>query len=146
MQAEHAGHLRHQDVHGDAGEKADRDRHRQQIGDAAEAEQAGGDRHDADHERQRDCERLVVGRAGGGNRRKPASKNRRDRGVGAAGQESVAAQHGKADRARDEGEEADLRREPTEPRGRHLLGNRDRRERQPCDQVVRQVAHPVAVQ
>jgi hypothetical protein len=35
--------LRDQDVHGDAGEKADHHRRRQQIGDAAEAEQSAQD-------------------------------------------------------------------------------------------------------
>ena len=65
-QAEHAGHLRHQDVHGDAGEKADRHRRRQQIGDPAQAEQAADDEDDADHQRQRHRERLIVRRAGGG--------------------------------------------------------------------------------
>ena len=84
-------------------------------------------------------ERLIVRRAGRRQQRQAAGEDRRDGGIGAAGQEAVAAEHGKAERARDEGEEADLRREAAEPRGRHLLGDRDRGQRQARDQVARQI-------
>ena len=139
-QPEHAGHLRNQDVHGDAGEKARRHRRRQQIGDPAQPEQAAGDEDHADQQRQRHRERLIVWRTGGGHQHQAAGEDRRDRGIGAAGQEAVAAEHGKTDRSRDEGEEADLRREAAEPRRRHLFGDRDRRQRQARDQIARQIA------
>ena len=141
-QPEHAGHLRDQDVHGDAGEKADHDRRRQQIGDPAEPKQAAHDENDANSQRQRRREGLILRRAGGSHQRKASGEDRRDGGIGAAGQEAVAAEHGKADRSRDEGEETDLRREAAEAGGRHLLGNRNRRQRQARDQVARQVAQP----
>ena len=93
-------------------------------------------------QRQRHRERLILRRAGGRHQHQATGEDRRDGGIGAAGQEAVAAEHGKADRSRDEGEEADLRREAAEPGGRHLLGDRDRRQRQARDQVARQVAQP----
>ncbi|MGY3425662.1 hypothetical protein ACVWZW_006166 [Bradyrhizobium sp. F1.13.4] len=123
---------------GDAGEEADHDRHGQEIGDAAEAEGAAGQHHRTDHQCQRDRESLILRRAGGGQRRQPAGEDRRDRGIGAAGQETVAAEHRKAERPRHESEEADLRGEAAEPCGRHLLGNRDRRKRQAGHEVARQ--------
>ena len=93
-------------------------------------------------QRQRHRERLIVRRAGGRHQHKAAGEDRRDGGIGAAGQEAVAAEHGKAERSRDEGEEADLRREAAEAGGRHLLGDRNRRQRQARDQVARQIARP----
>ena len=95
--------------------------------------------HHADHQRQRDRMRGIIRRAGGGERGEAAGEDRRDGGIGAAGQEAVAAQHGETDRARHEGKEADLRLEAAEPGGRHLFGDRDRGERQPRDQVGREV-------
>jgi hypothetical protein len=145
-QPEHARHLRHQDVHGNAGEKADRHRRRQQIGDAAEAEYAARDQHRAHHQGERDRERLVVRRPGGGEQRQPTGEDRRDGGIRPDREKAVGPPHGKADRARDEGEESDLRREAAEPRGRHLFGNGDRRQRQPGHDVGRHVSAPVGAQ
>ena len=123
---------------GDAGEEADHHRHRQQIGDAAEAESAAGQHHRADHQRQRDRKPLILRRAGGGERGKSAGEDRRDRGIRAAGQEAVAAEQREAERARHEGEEADLRRKTAEPRRGHLLGDRNRRQRQARHEVAGQ--------
>ncbi len=141
-QPQHARHLRDQDVHGNAGEKADSYRRRKQVGDPAQPEHAAQHENDADHQRQRDGERLVVGRSGCRHQHQPAGEDRRDGGIRAAGQEAVAAQRGKPQRsrARDEREEADLRREAAEPRGGHLFGDRDGGQGQPRDQVARQVA------
>jgi hypothetical protein len=56
---------------------------------------AADHQHKANHQRERAGQRDIVGRAGGGEQSQAASENRRDRGVGAARQEAVAAQQGK---------------------------------------------------
>ena len=117
--------------------KPDGDRDRQQVGDPAEPENAADHQHDADHQREHAGERGIVGRAGRRQQREAAGKDRRDGGVGAAGQEAVAAEQRERQRARQKREESDLRRKPAEPRRRQLLGDRDGDQGQPGDQIVR---------
>jgi hypothetical protein len=113
------------------------------IRDPAQPTQAANSEDRANQQRQSHGVRLIVGRAGCGQRNQSAGKNRRDGGIGAAGQEAVAAERGKSQRSRDEGEKADLRREAAEPGGRHLFGDGDRSQRQARDQIGRQITRPV---
>ena len=134
--SEYPGQLRNQDVHGNAGEKADRHGYREQIRDPAEAENSGGEQQKPDHQRQRRGQHQVFRRAGHGQRRQASGKDRRDGRIRAARQEAIAAERRECQRARQKGEEADLRGEPAEPRRRHLLGDRDRGKRQAREQIV----------
>ena len=137
-QPEDGRQLRDQDVHRDAGEKADGHRDRQQIGDPAETKNAADDQHNADHQRQHAGERCIFGRAGHRQQSEAAGKDRRDGRIGAAGQEAVASENGEGQRARQKCEKSDLRRKPAQPRRRQLLGDRDRGKRKPGDEIVRQ--------
>ncbi len=128
------------DVPGDAGEKAGGDRNRQQIGDEAEAERAAERQREADAERQRRRVGGVMRRAGGRQQRQRAGEDRRDGRIGADRHQPRSAEGGETDRAGEQRDEADLRREPREPRRRHLLGDGDGGERQAGDRVGAEVA------
>ena len=139
-------HLRDQDVNGDAGEKADRDRDREQIGDPAKTENAAGDQHETDHQRQRAGKRRIFRRAGHGQQREAAGKDRRDGRIGAARQQAVAAESGKGQRAGKKREKPDLRRKPAQPRCCELFGDGDGGERDSGDQVAGQKRQTIALQ
>ena len=94
--------------------------------------------------RERRGKHEVVGRAGGRRHRDAAGEDRRDGRVGAAGEESAAAERREGERGGDQHEQPDLRREIAEPRGRHLLGDGDRRQGEAGDQVAGQEFEPVA--
>ena len=95
---------------------------------------------EADAERQRRRVGGVMRRAGGRQQRQRAGEDRRDGRIGADRHQPRGAEGGEADRAGEQRDEADLRREPREPRRRHLLGDGDRGERQAGDRVGAEVA------
>ncbi len=63
--------------------------------------------------------------------------------IGTDRQQPARAEYNEADRRRDEGEETQLRARSPQPRRRHLLGNGDRRQGQPGDDIA---ADPLATQ
>ena len=129
---------------GDADEKAGRHRNGQKIGDEAELERAGANEDEPDREAERRRGRGVMGRSRRGEHRQRAGENRRDGRIRADRKTPAVAEERKADRAGDEREQADLRREVGETRGRHLRGNGDRGQRQAGDDVGAEVARTPA--
>ena len=103
------------------------------------------EKQEPDHQRQRSREHQILRVAGGGQCRQASGKDRRDGRIRAARQEAIASEQGECQRAREKGEEADLRGKPAEPGGRHLLGDRDRGERQSREQIVGEELKSVAI-
>ena len=117
-----------------------------QIGDPAQAENAGGGQHQPDHQRERRRERDDSPASPSRERGKAAGEDRRDRRIRARRQKAVAAERRERERARHEGEKADLRGEAAKARGRHLFGDDDCGERQSGEQVAAEKCEAVAGQ
>jgi hypothetical protein len=145
-QAEQSGQLRNDDMDRNAGQKTGGDRHRQKVGDPAEPEDSAQTHQQADHQRQHRRQRQIMRRAGNGDECEAAGKKRCDGRIRAGRQMAVGAEQGKAQRSRDKGEEADLGRKAAKPRRRHLFGNGDCRQRQPCGQIAIEIPGPPTAQ
>ena len=83
LDTEHRGRLQNENMAGDADEKASRYRNGQKVGDEAELEGAGANENEPDREAERRGSRGVMLGSRGGERRKRAGENRRDRRIGA---------------------------------------------------------------
>ena len=135
-QPEDTRQLGNQDMHRNAGKKADRHGYREQIRDPAQAENSGCEKQKADHQREgcRPAPRIQASLIQRGS--KTSGKDRRYGRIRAARQEAIASETGERQRACQKGEKADLRGEPAEPGCRHLFGNCDRGEGQARKQIV----------
>src|ERR1019366_6239080 len=133
-------------MHRNAGKKADRHGDRKQIRDRAQTENSGSEKQKADHQRQSRSQHRVFGRAGHSQNGKTSGKDRRDGRIRATRQKAIASEHGEAQRACQKGEKADLRGEPAEPGGRHLLRNCDRGEGQARKEIMREELNAIRIQ
>ena len=145
-QAQNGRRLRQHDVDGDSGQKAGDDGPRQEIGNPAKPHDAAGDQDHADQERQRTRQPGIFRRPRGGEQRQAAGEYGRDGGIRPDRDQPARSESRERERAGHEGEEADLRREAAQPRGRHLLRDCDGGERQPGRQVTVKVRGGQAAQ
>jgi len=137
------GQLTHDDVHGDACQKARGDRHRQQRCEPTGPQQPDRDQQDADQQREERRQLRMAVAAGQSDRRQSAGEDRRDGRVGPDRHEAVGTQDRVGHRAHRERIDTGLRRHTRQSRGGELPGNRDRCQHQPGDEIARQPFDPI---
>ncbi len=138
--AEHRRRLRNKNVAGDADKEAGRHRNGQKIGDEAEAQRARANKDQPDRDAEHGRGRGVVGRSGCREHGQRAGENRRNGRIRPHRKPPAVAEQSKPNRGRDQGKQADLRREVRKASGRHLRGNGDGGQRQAGDGVGAEVA------
>ena len=120
--------------------KPGRHRNGQKVGDEAEPERAAADEDEPDHEAERRRGCGVMGRSRSGKHGQRARENGRNGRIRADRKPPAVAEESKPDRAGQQSEKADPRRQSGETGGRHLLGNGDGGQRQAGEGVSAEVA------
>ena len=124
-QAEEVRQLVGDDDDGHAGQEADGDGGREELGDPPEAQDADEHHDEPHHDRQDPHQVDVASGAGQGEGGHPGGEERCDGRVGAHRHLRVGAQEGEEHRPGHEGVEAGDGRHACQPRGRQLLGDGD---------------------
>ena len=139
--AQQGRQLRNHDMDGDAGEKSCGHRHRQKIGDPAQAEEAARHQDRAHHQRQHRRQPGIERRPCHRQQRQPAGEDRCDGGIRAHRKHPARSEERKAQRPGDEGEEADFGGKARQPGGGDLFGDGDRGQGEARHQIAGQIGH-----